>query len=229
MFITLTQLQNKEATLLQSTIDNTDGRLYVALRGFHYEVGYRNVDSSVGFLWRPKNSGILDGPQSIRIPPGLYYIEDLSKFFTEEIPGSTLEITEATNLIKLNIPESSGEIKLNSDLRQILGINEKRWFSGEYEGDRPVNLLIHKWLYVYLDQLSTSSNIVDGAPSTLLAIVPAATRGITDLNPHNPMYKRLEVGHIHQLNLHVLDEEGAIVQNRKRPITAVLEIREAIP
>ena len=43
------------------------------------------------------------------------------------------------------------------------------------------------------------------------------------------MYKRLEMGYINQLNLHVLDEEGAIVNNHKRSITAVLEIREAIP
>ena len=40
------------------------------------------------------------------------------------------------------------------------------------------------------------------------------------------MFKKLEVGNIHQLNLRVLDENGTIVRNRKRPITAVLEIRE---
>ena len=37
------------------------------------------------------------------------------------------------------------------------------------------------------------------------------------------MYKKLVVGHIHQLNLRVLVENGAIVQNRG---IAVLEIRE---
>ena len=40
------------------------------------------------------------------------------------------------------------------------------------------------------------------------------------------MYKQLEVGHIHQLNLRVLDGNGAIVQNRESLITVVLEIRE---
>ena len=87
--------------------------------------------------------------------------------------------------------------------------------------------MIHKWFYIYLDQLSTTSNLIDGAPSTLLAIVPAATSdGIIDITPSNPMYKKLEVGNIHQLNLRVLDENGTIVLNRRRPITAVLEIRE---
>ena len=40
------------------------------------------------------------------------------------------------------------------------------------------------------------------------------------------MFKKLEVGNIHQLNLRALDENGTIVRNRKRSITAVLEIRE---
>ena len=49
-------------------------------------------------------------------------------------------------------------------------------------GDIPVKLLVHKWLYIYLDQLSTTSNIVDGAPSTLLAIIPASdSRGIINI------------------------------------------------
>ena len=118
-------------------------------------------------------------------------------------------------------------IRLTDNLRRILGIDESGWIGGEYEGDRPVNCITHKWFHIYLDQLSTTSNLVDGAPSTLLAIVPAASDGgIVDINPHYPMYKKMEVGHIHQLTLHVLDENGTIVQNRESPITAVLEIRE---
>ena len=58
----------------------------------------------------------------------------------------------------------------------------------------------------------------------LLARVPAAA-GIADINPGCPMYKQLEMGYIHQLNLRILDENGKIPQNRKRSITAVLEIR----
>ena len=94
-------------------------------------------------------------------------------------------------------------------------------------GRRAVKLIVHKWLYIYLDQLSTTSNIVDGAPSTLLAIIPASPiKGIINTTPPSPTYKKLEVGHIYQLNLRVLDENGTIVQNRDKSMTAVLDIRE---
>ena len=231
MFVTLTQLQKGEASVLQTVIDNTCGKLNVALRGFHYEVGYRNVSSSSGILWRPDVDVTDDSPnnrpQKIPVPAGLYTIERLSHFVMEEIPGLTLNMNKATDgLIKLNIPESSGMIKLTGDLRRILGIDERGWIDGQYEGDKPAKFIAHRWFHIYLDQLSTTSNLVDGAPSTLLATVPVAAGGVVDINPHYPMYNKLEVGHIHQLNLRVLDENGTIVQNRERPITAVLEIRE---
>ena len=61
---------------------------------------------------------------------------------------------------------------------------------GKYEGDRPVKIIVHKWFYIYLDQLSTTSNLIDGAPSTLLAVVPAATSdGIIDITPSNHVQK----------------------------------------
>ena len=107
MFITPTQLQNREATILQSAIDNTGGKLHVALRGFHYEVGYRNIGSSSGILWRSRDS---DNPKKIIVPPGLYNFEQLWDFFMEEIPGLTLKLTKATGLIRLSLSEP-GEIK----------------------------------------------------------------------------------------------------------------------
>ena len=48
-FVTLTKLQNREPTLLQTAIDNTCGKLNVALKSFHYEAGYHNVDLPTGF------------------------------------------------------------------------------------------------------------------------------------------------------------------------------------
>ena len=142
MFVTLTQLQKGEASVLQTVIDNTCGKFDVALRGFHYEVGYRNVSSSAGILWRAADhvDPPQDSPQRIRVPAGLYTIERLSHFIMEEIPGLTLKMNEATGLIKLNIPESSGMIKLTGDLRRILGIDERGWIDGEYEGDKPTTI-----------------------------------------------------------------------------------------
>ena len=48
-FVTLTKLQNREPTLLQTAIDNTGGKLNVALKSFHYEVGYQNLGADTHF------------------------------------------------------------------------------------------------------------------------------------------------------------------------------------
>ena len=52
-FVALTKLQNREPTLLQTVINNTGGKLDIALREFHYEVGYRNISSTGGFEFEP--------------------------------------------------------------------------------------------------------------------------------------------------------------------------------
>ena len=234
-FVALTKLQNREPTLLQTVINNTGGKLDIALREFHYEVGYRNTSSTGGFEFEPWVNQSKDydpydiashSIKSFALHEGLHSFEQLSRFFYEAVPGITLKFSNS-NLAELDAPEHIGKIRLTGSLSQILGVDKKGWIRGKYEGDQPVKIIVHKWFYIYLDQLSTTSNLIDGAPSTLLAIVPAATSdGIIDITPSNPMFKKLEVGNIHQLNLRVLDENGTIVRNRKRSITAVLEIRE---
>ena len=130
MFVTLTQLQNREPTVLQTVIDNTSGKLHVALRGFHYEVGYRNITrSSQGFFTREPN---LNNPRTFitrayPVPTGLYDFERLSLFIREKLPNVDFYLTVA-GIIQLHVPPPN-EIKFQSDLRQILGIAEKGWIS----------------------------------------------------------------------------------------------------
>ena len=64
-FVTLTNLQNREPMLLQTAIDNTCGKLNVALRSFHYEVGYHNLDASTHFFL----SSYVDPGLGSRAPP----------------------------------------------------------------------------------------------------------------------------------------------------------------
>ena len=225
MFITLVKPTNEEASPLQRVIDNTDGRLQVALREIHYKVSYSNLgDSAPLMVWTNyKDPNVR--PRLIYVTPGLFTPERLSHFFMEKLPGLKMEI-DTRGYLRLDITAIGGAIDFNADFGQILGIKERNWINGKYEGDRPVNISVHKWLYIYLDQLSTTSNLVDGAPSALLAIVPAAIDGVADITLHSPQYKKMEAGHIHQLNLRVLDEDGKVVDNRESPITTVLEIRD---
>ena len=238
-FVTLTKLQNREPTLLQTAIDNTCGKLNVALKSFHYEVGYQNLDAHASFYFDPiipyeDTLSYVDYIRDSRMiftlwDGGLYTFEDISRFFMKSVPGVTLRLN-LYGLVEFYVPENLGIIRLDEQLRRLLGFNKKRadiGIRGKYVGDVPVKLIVHKWLYIYLDQLSTTSNIVDGAPSTLLAIISASPiKGIINTTPPHPTYKKLEVGHIYQLNLRVLDENGTIVQNHDKSMTAVLDIRE---
>ena len=224
-FIALTKLQNREPTPLQTVINNTGGKLNVTLKSFHYEVGYHNVDPHIEFTIA---SDLVDGFKPFRLHGGLYTFEQISRFFKESVHDITIGLN-ISGLVELKFPPSVFYVVLDSTLTQFLGITRvgADWFTQKFVGDTPVKLIVHKWLYIYLDQLSTTSNIVDGAPSTLLAIIPASPiKGIISTTPSNPTYKKLEVGHIYQLNLRVLDENGIIVKNHGKSMTAVLDIRE---
>ena len=224
MFFTLTRLHDEEAPVINPVISNKDGGLHAALRGLNYEVGYHNIGEMSVFVLRPSTREY----DTITVPSGLYTIEQLSRYLTKNVPALIVRITKS-RLAEINIKDGFA-VRIKDDLRQILGFDETLLQGGlKYVGNRPVRLPIpHKWFYIYLNQLSTSSNLVDGAPSSLLAIVPATADGgggVVRITPHNPMYKRLRVGDIHQLSLRVLNERGEIVDNNKKPMTAVLEIR----
>ena len=95
-FVALTKLQNREPTLLQTVINNTGGKLDIALREFHYEVGYRNTSSTGGFEFEPwvnpsKEYDPFDiashSIKSFALHEGLHSFEQLSRFFYEAVPG----------------------------------------------------------------------------------------------------------------------------------------------
>ena len=165
-FVTLTKLQNREPTLLQTAIDNTGGKLNVALKSFHYEVGYQNLGADTHFF----SSSYIDprlGPRggystlkffALRYG-GLFTFEEISRFIKEAVPGMTLRL-KALGLAEFNIPEALGTITIHGQLLKILGITKTQTIRGKYVGDRPVQLIVHKWLYIYLDQLSTTSMIL---------------------------------------------------------------------
>ena len=235
-FVTLTKLQNREPTLLQTAIDNTRGKLNVALKSFHYEVGYSNIHPSATFIHDSSTTSRQSDETRFTLYEGMYTFEQISRFFMESVPGITLRLN-LYGLVEFYVPENLGIIKLDDTLLYFLGLENAQnsfkagiytyFYSNKYMGSFHAKIIVHKWLYIYLDQLSTTSNIVDGAPSTLLAIIPASPiEGIINITSFHPTYKKLEVGHICQLNLRVLDENGTIVNNHDRSMTAVLDIRE---
>ena len=121
--------------------------------------------------------------------------------------------------------------RFDARLSKILGFYEYIFVDNNVFIGREIASLpdIPKLIYIHLDQLSTSSNSVDGSPSTLLAVVPAATDAKSSIyiDFARPIYKKLQVGDIHKLNLRVLDERGERVDNNTKPFVVTLDIRDA--
>ena len=87
-------------------------------------------------------------------------------------------------------------------LDDILG---GQWLcAGIYTGDRPVNFAKSKELRLHLEQLNTTDNLVDGAPSTLLSSIGVGCRvfgNIETARIMHPEFKKLQAGSISELKV----------------------------
>jgi hypothetical protein len=94
-------------------------------------------------------------------------------------------------------------------------------------GDRPIDFAAHKTVHVYLEEVSTTHNVVDGAPSTLLASIAVGCRlfgGIVQTRMEHPEYKRLRDGSVGEWNLSIRDARGRTIDNHNLPVSVTLEI-----
>jgi len=98
--------------------------------------------------------------------------------------------------------------------------------SGTYQGDCASNFTGTKTLSVYLQQLSTTANFVDGAPSTLLALVGLDNYSYSDTKTirfDSPEFKLLIRDSISELKASIYDDKGKIIDNHQQRISLGLE------
>ena len=226
MFHTLSDVQRGESVSLQQYIDNRDGHLRIGLKSITFTVGWYNIHTeSVSWV----NAG---GPiETMIIPPGLYGLTDVQTLLEMSITGIHLEVSETSGLIELTI-DHGWSIQLTDGLGSLLGLDDGLggvWLEeGVYHGDRPVNFTPTNSLQVHLGQLSTSTNYVDGAPSTLLAVaeVECTRFGTTNVCHFEcPLFKHLVHGTSHELKITIRDAKGKVLDNHSLPISLVLEVR----
>ena len=168
--------------------------------------------------------------ETLNIPPGLYGLTDIQNLLEMNITGIHLQVSETCGLIKLTI-DHGWEIQLTDGLGGLLGLDDGLggvWLEeGEYHGDRPVDFTPIKSLQVHLEQLSTSSNYMDGAPSTLLALVEVECTRFGTTNAHHfdcPTFKRFMCGTFQELKITIRDK-GKVLDNHNLPISLVLEVK----
>jgi len=208
-------ISNIDKTInLQQYIDNRDGNKRIGLKFIRYNMVWYNV-----------YNGVIKkiGERHQKIENGYYSFQQIADEFKKE--DIILNINETNGIASLTTPT---ELKINKDLRNMLGFNNKRIFEPNelHYGNKFVDLAIYKSLYIYLEQVSTSYNYLDGMPSTLLTVIPVENKEFGDnisVRFENPEYKYLVNGEITELKLEIRDEENNKIKNHL-PINCVLEI-----
>lgn len=223
MFVTLTNVQKGEAVPLLQPIDNRAGALQVAVRSFTYWVGWHNLGARDSVSWQEKGES-----RTLWFTSGLYSYQLFEDTVTSTFPDLYMDVGKGDGVVTFKVPNGV-KLRLSTVCSKLLGIQDEGWLeAGLYRGDRPVDFAPVKSIHLYLGQLSTTLNVVDGAPSQLLGMFPAhcVPFGTAEtLNPR-PEFKRLAAGTITELDARVTDDKGQPIDNHNLPVTVTLEIVE---
>ena len=224
MYMTLTDIQNGEPVNLTRSLS---GGLEVALCELTYYHQWYNI-RGVG---RVSNEHT-----AVLVPDGYYNARELDEEVFKPL-GAKLHLDTHTGLLQLTT--KSGNIMMSSELAKVLGFSQNTFEgakmlirnglakSGEtYTADEPHRLAVHREVYIHLAELSTSENLANGQPSTLLRYIPVENenRGAgRTLSFQVFQYKRLAAGPISRLTISLRD-----TKEKRLPfeyISATLHIR----
>ncbi|MCU7902351.1 MAG: hypothetical protein KZQ66_10430 [Candidatus Thiodiazotropha sp. (ex Lucinoma aequizonata)] len=216
MYITLTDIQNGEPTPLAKTLST--GELEVALCELTYYHRWYNIRAALG------NNRVSSNSVWSPIPDGYYNTCELNEAFKPL--GAELNLHAPTGRLQLS---AKTRLVLNRGLAELLGFARVAFDPGKtYTAAGPHGLTIHREICISLNELSTSENLHNGRPSTLLRSVPVENEGCgggrTETFPAL-QYKRLASGPTSQLTLSVKDASGTRLDFSY--ISATLHIREA--
>ena len=141
--------------------------------------------------------------------------------------GAKLHLNTHTGLLQLTT--KSDNIMMSSELAKVLGFSQNTFegakmllrngptrSGGTYTADEPHRLAVHRKVYIHLAELSTSENLTNGQPSTLLRsiLVENEKRGAGRTIYFQVLqYKRLflptlAAGPISQMTISLRDSKG---------------------
>ena len=190
-----------ESVSLRQRINNKDDTLEIALVECIIVYSFYNVVNEEKIT--------LPDKKEIKVLPGFYSLKDILDLIPIDI-----EVNKNTgNLTNSQVIFSDGLEKL---------INSK--------SDKPLDMLYEKrQLSLYLDQLNTYENLVDGVPSdhlhTLNMIGDIEYGKGMKFSPNHLMYKRLKPEIINELNIKLRDKNNNELKS-PYPIHVTLHVRE---
>ena len=170
------------------------------------------------------------------VPDGYYNAHELDEEVFKPLVAK-LHLDTHTGLLQLTT--KNDKIVMSSELAKVLGFSQNTFgaekmllrngpnkSSKTYTADEPHWLAVHREVYSHLAELSTSENLTNGQPSTLLRSVPVENekRGAgRTISFQVLQYKRLAAGPISLLTISLRD-----TKEKRFPfeyISATLHIR----
>ena len=208
-------------TYLQMSLDNRDGCLRVELRSITYTVGWFNVT---------KDEKVVSSKRVAKVVrPGLWTLQQLRLHLSSSFKDLILTPDETTRLLQLDVQPEQGNVQFSEGLTKLLGFKQTLFKAGgRYSGQRPVNFSPNRLLFIHLEQLNTTENALNGAPSSLLAVVAVEGWAYGEIKTSvipNPAFKTLRQGTLSELELAIRDERGNRIDNHSLPVSVVLEVK----
>ena len=168
MYITLTGIQNGEPVYLDRNLpvsavplEHTSAceGLEVALCELTYYHRLKNISAALG------NNEVPTKDSTASIRDGYYNVCELTNEIFEPL-GAELSLHAPTGRLQLSAKKRPA---LNCRLAQLLGFSRATFEPGKtYNADEPHRLVVHREILVHLAEVSTSENLHNGRPSTLL-------------------------------------------------------------
>ena len=180
MYHTISNINN--TVNLQQYIDNREGNKQVGLKSFTYALGWYNVVDEYVQKTRERPH---------RIEDGYYSFQQIADILSTL--NITLTVNENNGIASLT---TDNELKMSKGLKLMLGFGNKRKFEANTTqvGNKCLDFATVKSLYIHLEQLNTSKNYFNGAPSTVLAVVPIGNKeygDIVSVRFEHPEYKKI--------------------------------------
>ena len=224
--MTLTNIQNGKSVYLTRSLS---GELEVALCKLTYYHLWHNI----------RGIELISNEHTTMLVPDGYYN-------AHEIDGEIFKPLDAklhldTHTWLLQLTTKNDKIVMSSELAKVLGFSKNTFeaekmllrngptrSSNTYTADEPQGLAVYREVYIHFSELSTSENLTNGQPSTLLRSIPVENekRGAGRTIPFQVLqYKRLAAGPISLLTISLRD-----TKEKRLPfeyISATLHIRNS--
>ena len=166
MHVTLTDVQNGELVYLTRSLS---GRPDAALCELTYYHQWYNIRGA---------GRVSNEHTAVLAPDGYYNAREQDEEVFKPL-GAKLHLDTHTGLLQLTTRNE--KIMMSSELAKVLGFSKNTFegakmllrngltrSGGTYTADEPHRLAVHREVYIHLTELSTSENLTNGQPSTLL-------------------------------------------------------------